>query len=179
MPTPTTKPYVVNVRLLEVFPAPPGLVPLYLGEVPEECQIDDELTHLALADVWRADRAQTAPPEHIDPERLIVALVFSAGHAAPLAPNEYQESEEFGRYMGFFPRAQAEALLRKKLARLTAADDANLIVETSPNLSAWTAGAICVGEINHDDGTATVTWRSSQPVATTPRQYLRARFVLR
>jgi len=124
MPTPTTKPYVVNVRLLEVFPAPPGLVPLYLGEVPEECQIDDELTHLALADVWRADRAQTAPPEHIDPERLVVALVFSAGHAAPLAPNEYQESEEFGRYMGFFPRAQAEALLRKKLARLTAADDA-------------------------------------------------------
>ena len=33
MPTPTTKPYVVNVRLLEVFPAPPGLVPLYLESV--------------------------------------------------------------------------------------------------------------------------------------------------
>jgi len=62
---------------------------------------------------------------------------------------------------------------------LTAADSAALVVESSANLSAWTADLVPAGETNHGDGTATITWRSAQPYSATVRQYLRARFVLR
>jgi hypothetical protein len=63
--------------------------------------------------------------------------------------------------------------------RLSAADDAELIVETSADLAVWAADAVYVGEINHSDGTATVTWRIPGPGASSPRRYIRARFVLR
>jgi CotH kinase protein/Fn3 associated/Lamin Tail Domain/F5/8 type C domain/Chitobiase/beta-hexosaminidase C-terminal domain len=62
---------------------------------------------------------------------------------------------------------------------LAAADEAELIIETSGDLTTWTADAVYAGEINNSDGTATVTWRTAQPFSTTPRRYIRARFVLR
>jgi len=52
-------------------------------------------------------------------------------------------------------------------------------VETSSDLNAWAVDAIYAGEVNNSDGTATVTWRTSQPFSTTARRYIRARFVLR
>ena len=62
---------------------------------------------------------------------------------------------------------------------LAATDNANLVVESSTALGAWNADLIPIGEINHGDGTATVTWRSAQPFSGTTRQFVRARFVLR
>ena len=62
---------------------------------------------------------------------------------------------------------------------LASADAAAIVVETSTALTAWNADAVYVGEVNHGDGTATVTWRSVRSSATTAREFLRARFVLR
>lgn len=62
---------------------------------------------------------------------------------------------------------------------LAATDSADLVVESSSNLNAWNADLIPVSEVNHGDGTATVTWRSAQPFSGTARQYVRGRFVLR
>ena len=62
---------------------------------------------------------------------------------------------------------------------LASADDSAIVVETSTALTAWNADAVYVGEVNNGDGTATVTWRSTRPVATTNREFLRAGFGLR
>jgi hypothetical protein len=62
---------------------------------------------------------------------------------------------------------------------LAAADSADLVVESSANLSTWTRDLLPVSETNHGDGTATVTWRSVRSFSETEREYLRARFVLR
>ncbi|HWB02891.1 MAG TPA: lamin tail domain-containing protein [Verrucomicrobiales bacterium] len=63
---------------------------------------------------------------------------------------------------------------------LGAADDVDLIVETSADLKTWTADAVYAGESNNGDGqTATVTWREPQPANVSGRRYMRARFVLR
>ncbi|HEX2750245.1 MAG TPA: lamin tail domain-containing protein, partial [Verrucomicrobiales bacterium] len=63
---------------------------------------------------------------------------------------------------------------------LSAADDVDMIVETSADLGTWTADAVYAGEVNNADGqTATVTWREPQPVSANARRYMRARFILR
>ena len=81
----------------------------------------------------------------------------------------------FGRQAGINVDYRAIDIRRS----LAASDNANLIVETSANLGAWTADAVCVGEVNHGDGTATTTWRSPRSFTSTPHEYMRARFVLR
>jgi hypothetical protein len=62
---------------------------------------------------------------------------------------------------------------------LAAADSADLVVESSANLSTWARDLLPVSETNHGDGTATVTWRSVRSFSESEREYLRARFVLR
>ncbi len=62
---------------------------------------------------------------------------------------------------------------------LSSSDDVEMIVETSANMSDWAADAVYVGEVNNGDGTSTVTWREPQPLSSTARHYMRARFVLR
>lgn len=63
---------------------------------------------------------------------------------------------------------------------LAAADDAILSVETSIDLTDWAADAVYVGETHHFDGaTATVTYRSPQPISGLPRIFLRAAFIPR
>jgi hypothetical protein len=63
---------------------------------------------------------------------------------------------------------------------LAATDDVRLIVETSTALAAWTADAVYVSETHHEDGeTATVTYRSPQPISASQRLFLRAKFIAR
>ncbi len=62
---------------------------------------------------------------------------------------------------------------------LAAADSAGLLAESSPDLGAWTPDLLPVSEVNHGDGTATVSWRSPRPFSASVREYLRVRFVLR
>ena len=63
---------------------------------------------------------------------------------------------------------------------LAATDDVRLLVETSSALATWTADAVFVGETHHEDGeTATVTYRSPQPISASSRLFLRATFIAR
>jgi hypothetical protein len=64
--------------------------------------------------------------------------------------------------------------------RNLAADDVLFQAQISTNLSGWTGlDTIRVSEVNHRDGTATVTWRSSAPFATRDREFLRLHVALR
>ena len=73
------------------------------------------------------------------------------------------------------PGEYAVITLRRDLG----ADDVSILPERSTDLADWQSGPLhCVflGEVNHGDGTATLSWRSSAPVAA-GREFLRLRFV--
>ena len=67
-----------------------------------------------------------------------------------------------------------------RFTRALGADDLEFIVENSSNLSAWaTTGVILAGEVNNGDGTATMTYRSLNPIPTDGQLFLRLRVALR
>ena len=63
--------------------------------------------------------------------------------------------------------------LRMDYRRNLNADGVNFAVQLSVSLAAWSGDASAVtyvGTHNNGDGTATVTWRSTLPVSTSPPQ---------
>jgi len=64
------------------------------------------------------------------------------------------------------------------VTRRAGADDVDLIPETSPGLTGWTADMIFVSSVMNADGTESLTWRTAQPFGTLPRLQMRCRLVL-
>ena len=67
--------------------------------------------------------------------------------------------------------------LRFQFRRNLSADDVNFMIEVSDDLQNWRTGpsaAVYVDTVNNGDGTATVTYRSAQPICSTyPRMFMR------
>jgi hypothetical protein len=61
-----------------------------------------------------------------------------------------------------------------------AADDAVIEAQVSRELINWTTiGTICVSQTPNGDGTETVVLRSTTPIATIPREFIRLRVTSR